>query len=103
MITNPSAHEKEHRHARGRTKHAQAPAHGPPSGVVLDKAGENGADDASGRKGAVGDTIHLRHAALAAKDTRVFFFHSVDGVSDFGKHGGGDEDSCEADEGEKHT
>lgn len=102
-IANPSAHEKEHRHTRGCTQHAQAPAHGPPSGTVLDEAGKKGADNAAGRKCAVKEAVRLRSGALVAKDPRALLFLLIDGANDLGEHRGDDKGDREADEGEKRA
>lgn len=103
LIANPSAHEKEHRHARDRTQQAQAPAHSRPSGMLLHEAGEQGADDAADRKGAFEEPVGLCNGALVAEDPRAFFFLRVDGLDDLGEAGSDDEGDGETDEGEKRA
>lgn len=103
LIANPSTHEKEHRHARDRTQQAQAPAHSRPSGMLLHEAGEQWAEDAADRKGALEEPVGLRNGALVAEDPRAFFFLRVDGLNDLGEAGGDDEGDGEAGKGEKRA
>ena len=68
-----------------------------------DEAGEERAEDAADRKGAVEETVHLRSSALFAKDPRSLHFLFVDSFSDLGESRGDDERNSKADEAEKRA